>query len=87
MALRYCFEQSYVPRTLNTKRTGERIKELQAESGLSCVQMQDYFGFNTPQAIYKWRNGKSMPTIDNLVILAHIFGVKIDDIIVTEGEA
>lgn len=87
MALRCCFEQSYVPRTINTKRTGERIKELQAESGLSCVQMQDYFGFNTPQAIYKWRNGKSMPTIDNLVILAHIFGVKIDDIIVMECEA
>lgn len=87
MALRYCFEQPYVARTLNPKRTGERIKELQAASGLTCVQLQDYFGFNTPQAIYKWRNGKSMPTIDNLVILAHIFGVKIDDIIVTEGEA
>lgn len=87
MSLRYCFEESKVIRTLNTKRTGERIKELQAESGLSCIQIQDYFGFNTPQAIYKWRNGKSMPTIDNLVILAHIFGVKIDDIVVTEGEA
>lgn len=72
---------------INTKRTGERIKELQAESGLSCVQMQDYFGFNTPQAIYKWRNGKSMPTIDNLVILADLFGVKIDDIIVMESES
>lgn len=70
--------------TIDIEKTSERIKELQAESGLICVQMQDYFGFNTPQAIYKWRNGKSMPTIDNLVILAHIFGVKIDDIIVTK---
>lgn len=69
---------------IDIEKTGERIKELQADSGLSCVQMLDYFGFNTPQAIYKWRNGESMPTIDNLVILAHIFGVKIDDIIVTK---
>lgn len=70
--------------TIDIEKTSERIKELQAESGLSCIKMLDYFGFNTPQAIYKWRNGESLPTIDNLVILAHIFGVKIDDIIVTK---
>lgn len=69
---------------IDIEKTGERIKELQANSGLTCVQMQDYFGFNTPQAIYKWRGGKAIPTIDNLVILACLFGVKLDDIIVTK---
>ena len=41
------------------------------------------FGFNTPQAIFKWMRGDAMPSIDNIVILAHILGVPIDEIIIT----
>jgi hypothetical protein len=44
------------------------------------------FGFATPQAIYKWQKGTAMPTIDNLVVLAMIFQVKMDDIIVVDAE-
>ena len=44
------------------------------------------FGFSTPQAIYKWQNGTAMPTLDNLVVLAAVLGVALDDIIVTDGE-
>ena len=40
------------------------------------------FGFATPQAIYKWIHGTSMPTIDNLVILAAVLGVSMDEIVV-----
>ena len=71
---------------IDIEKTGKRIKELQANSGLSTAYIQDCFGFNTPQAIYKWRGGKAIPTIDNLVILASLFGVKLDDIIVTKEE-
>jgi transcriptional regulator with XRE-family HTH domain len=39
-------------------------------------------GFTTPQAIYKWQHGRALPTLDNLVALAAVFGVKIDDILV-----
>ena len=35
------------------------------------------------QAIYRWQRGDALPSIDNLVILADLFGVQIDDIIVT----
>ncbi|MCR4861730.1 MAG: helix-turn-helix domain-containing protein, partial [Ruminococcus sp.] len=41
------------------------------------------FGFNTPQAIFKWMRGDAMPSIDNIVILAHILDVPIDEIIIT----
>ena len=41
------------------------------------------FGFNSPQAIYKWQNGAALPTVDNLIVLAALFGVLIDDILVT----
>ena len=47
--------------------------------------LQDIFGFATPQAIYKWQKSTAMPTIDNLVVLATIFQVKMDDIIVVDA--
>jgi len=44
--------------------------------------MQKVFGFSTPQAIYHWFHGKSLPTIDNMVVIAAVFKVKIDDILI-----
>ena len=49
---------------------------------MSVKDLQDVFGFTTPQAIYKWQHGTALPTIDNLVVLAAVLGVKIDDILV-----
>ena len=44
------------------------------------------FGFTNPQAIYSWQSGKSMPSLDNFIILAAILGVTIDEIISTEED-
>ena len=54
------------------------------DSGLSVRELQQIFGFATPQAIYKWQRGVVLPTVDNLVILAEVFGVHIEEILVTE---
>ena len=66
--------------------TGRNIQVMRQQAGLSVKDLQDFFGFATPQAIYKWQHGTAMPTLDNLVVLAAVFGVAMDDIIVTEGE-
>ena len=68
--------------TIDMVKTGQNIAALRAKSGYSVKDLQDTFGFSTPQAIYKWQQGAAMPTIDNLVILAAVFGVKIDDILI-----
>ena len=47
--------------------------------------LQDMFGFATPQAVYKWQHGTAMPTVDNLVVLAALLNVKIDDILVVDA--
>ena len=52
-------------------------------AGLSVHDLQMVFGFNSPQAIYKWQNGAALPTVDNLIVLAALFDVLIDDILVT----
>ena len=64
--------------------TGANIRAMVKAKGMKIADMADIFGFNTPQAIFKWFRGDAMPTIDNMVIMADTFGVKIDDIIVTK---
>lgn len=62
--------------------TGNNITRLRQRAGLTVKDLQAIFGFSTPQAIYKWQRGTAMPTVDNLVVLAAVFGVTIDDILV-----
>ena len=65
-------------------RTGQNIGRLRKQAGLSVRDLQDIFGFATPQAIYKWQQGVALPTIDNLVVLAAVLQVRMDDILVTD---
>ena len=67
--------------------TGKNIVRMRKSAGLSVRELQKMFGFSTPQAIYKWQNGETMPTIDNLTALAMIFGVTVDEIIVVKNDA
>ena len=65
--------------------TGVNITRLRVNAGLTVKDLQDIFGFSTPQAIYKWQRGTALPTVDNLVVLAAVFGVRIDDILIFQG--
>lgn len=65
-------------------KTGQNISRLRKQAGLSVKDLQDIFGFATPQAIYKWQQGVALPTIDNLVVLAAVLQVRMDDILVTD---
>ncbi len=62
--------------------TGRNIQRLREERGLTVRDLQAYFGFEEPQAIYKWQKGKSLPTVDNLYALATLLQVTVDDILV-----
>ena len=66
--------------------TGRNIMKLRKAAGLSVREIQNIFGFTTPQAIYKWQHGTAMPTIDNLVVLAAVLDVTIDEVLVVQRE-
>ena len=68
--------------TIDMVRTGNNITRLRMEAGLSVRDLQRILGFATPQAIYKWQQGRALPTLDNLVVLAAVLGVRIDDILI-----
>lgn len=69
--------------TIDMAATGQNINKLRQRAGLSVKDLQNVFGFATPQAIYKWQHGAALPTVDNLVILAAAFKVRLDDILIT----
>lgn len=72
--------------TIDMVATGRNIEDLRKAAGFTVRELQEIFGFATPQAIYKWQHGTAMPTIDNLVLLAAVLQVKIDDILVVNDQ-
>ena len=62
--------------------TGENITRLRKDRGLTVRDLQDWFGFEEPQAIYKWQKGKSLPTVDNLYALGALLNVPMEEILV-----
>ena len=69
---------------IDLKATGENITRLRNETGLSVIDIQKALGFSTRMSIYKWQYGQTLPSVDNLVRLADLFNVKMDDIIITK---
>ena len=63
--------------------TGANIRRLRQTRGLSVRDLQQFFGFEEPQAIYKWQRGQSLPTVDNLYALSALLGVPMNDILVS----
>ena len=71
---------------IDLRRTGRNIEQLRRESGLSVRQVQEYFGFEYPQAVYKWQHGESLPSVDNLLALAHLLGVRMEELLIYEDQ-
>ena len=70
--------------SIQQKETGKQIKKLLMENGYTVKDVQCAMGFENPQAIYKWQNGTALPTVDNLIALAALLHVRMDDIIITD---
>lgn len=67
---------------IDLEATGANILRLRKQKGLSVKDLQVYFGFECPQAIYKWQWGQSLPSVDNLFALSKLFNTSIDEILV-----
>lgn len=67
---------------IDLQRTGENIVRLRQARGLSVRDLQQYFGFEEPVAIYKWQKGQSLPSVDNLFALSALLGVPMNEILI-----
>ena len=74
---------TYLRPVLDLEATGAKIKTLMKQRGITPRQLQILLDFSYVQTIYNWFAAKNMPTLDNLVVLAQVLGVTMDDIVVT----
>ena len=73
---------------INQVATGERIRAIRKARGLKVTDISSYMGFESPQAVYKWQRGDSLPDLGNMLRLMELFEITdIRDIIVTTGGA
>lgn len=65
--------------------TGANITRLRQERGFTVRDLQQFFGFEEPQAIYKWQRGQSLPSVDNLYALSELFQISMNEILVSSS--
>ena len=75
-------EQMYL--SIQQEETGRKIKKLLFENGYTVKDVQSARGFENPQSIYKWISGKSLPSLDNFIILIRLLHTSIEDILVID---
>ena len=74
---------TYLKPVLDLAATGAKIKTVMKDKDITARELQIIMDFPYVQTIYNWFAGKNMPTINNLVVLAKILAVPMDDLVVT----
>ena len=68
---------------MNQQRTGEFLKHLRKNKGLTQEQLADHF-FVSSRTVSRWETGSNMPDLDMLIELADFYDVDLREII--DGE-
>ena len=69
---------------IDIEATGNQIKFLRKKCGFSVRDIQSVFGFEYPQAVYAWEQGKNIPSIDNLLVLSILFNVPVEQLVISK---
>ena len=62
-----------------------RLVKLRKEKGLSQEQLAEELGISR-QAVSKWERAESSPDTDNLICLAKLYNMSLDDLLMTEDD-
>ena len=72
--------------SIRQKEPGNTIRTLLMEEGYTVRDVQEVRGFENPQAVYKWLSGRSLPSLDNLLILSKLLHISMEEILVVDGD-
>lgn len=74
--------------TIDVPATSQNLKKLRESHNITVAQIQKLLGMENPQSIYIWENPekKYLPRIDNLITLAKLYKVTLDEIIIIKEE-
>ena len=68
-----------------TLETANRLYELRKKNNLSQEELAEKLGVSR-QAVSKWERSEASPDTDNLIALAKIYGLSLDELIYGEKE-
>lgn len=71
---------------VDMEKTGAHIKELFEERNISVIEIRNELGLKSKQSVYRWYDGKAMPTIDHLYTLSRMLKVPVDELLVFTTE-
>ena len=79
-------EQLKFSQQIDKKATGNNIKHLREDAGLSVQKLANIFEFETAQVIYQWQKGKHLPSLENLFLLSSLFNKDINEIVLLKNK-
>lgn len=68
--------------TIDLKATGRSITDHMQRRGIKVSDVCEFMGFMNPQAVYKWKRGETLPSVDNLMALSMLLNVSVENLIV-----
>ncbi|MEQ2563143.1 helix-turn-helix transcriptional regulator [Ventrimonas sp. CLA-AP-H27] len=66
---------------LDLKQSGDLLRYRIRKSGYSVRDIQDYLFLSCPQPVYRWFQGKALPSVDHLYALSRLLGVHMEELL------
>ena len=63
---------------LDLKQSGNLLRYQIRKSGYSVRDIQNYLVLSCPQPVYRWFQGKTLPSVDHLYALSRLLGVHME---------
>lgn len=70
---------------IDAEATGQRLKKVLKDKGYSVREIQNKLDLYCSQSIYRWLQGKTLPSLTNLYMLSQILQVSMEELLVTEN--
>ena len=72
--------------SLDMRMTGKVIRNMITKRGFSIREIQEKLNLSCPQPVYRWMNGQTMPSLDNLYMLRNILGMHMEDLLMPRND-
>ena len=70
---------------IDMQRTGRKLKHMIESAGYTPRIIQDYLHLSCVQPIYRWYQGKILPSVDHLFMLSELLNVHMEDLLVKKN--
>lgn len=66
--------------------TGKRMRNIIMKSGYTIKDIQKRLNLSCPQPIYRWLNGQTLPSLDNLYMLSGILKTPMEELLMPRND-